>query len=227
MMSAHFAYAPDVRSVTHGDRTVLLDLRREKYYSLDGVGTLVWAMLGENADTPSIAARLAEEFDAPAERIAADVDTLLRQLADDWNVIVPVMPLSPPAEPSAFSCALTLLMVAFWLRVAGLRRTLTAADWLGRRARPAAEPSPEFLVGVVRKVATAAAFFPGRALCLEQSIALYLELRRSGVPARLRIGAQPYPFAAHAWVEYGGELVGTSYDQVSKFVPFDRLTERS
>jgi hypothetical protein len=74
-------------------------------------------------------------------------------------------------------------------------------------------------------VDTAAAFFPGRALCLEQSLALYVCLRRAGVPAELKIGAQPYPFAAHAWVEHRGELIGTSYDLVCQFVPFDRLVE--
>ena len=46
-----------------------------------------------------------------------------------------------------------------------------------------------------------------------------------GVPVQLRIGAQPYPFAAHAWVEHRGEPVGSSYDVVGKFVPFEHLAE--
>jgi transglutaminase-like putative cysteine protease len=209
----------------HGDRTVLLDLRRERYYSLNEVGTRVWALLGDGVDVPTIIARLGEEFDAPIEQIADDVDLLLRRLADDWRVIVPVVQPLPPTEPSGVACALTLLLVTLGLRVVGLRRSLAAAEWLSRRVRSTTEPSPDFLANVVRKVATAAAFFPGRALCLEQALTLCVCLRRSGVAARLRIGAQPYPFAAHAWVEYRGELVGASHDHVSQFVPFERLVE--
>lgn len=224
-MSAQFAYAPHVRSVTHGDRTVLLDLGRGKYYSLDEVGTRVWALLGNDTNVPNIAAYLSEEFDAPVEQIAADVDRLLQQLADEWRVIVLVAQPLPPIEPSGVVCGLTLVMVTLGLRIIGLRRSLATAERLSRRVPPAAEPSPDFLANVVRKVATAAAFFPGRALCLEQALTLYLCLRRRGVAARLRIGAQPYPFAAHAWVEYHGALVGSSHDQVSQFVPFERLVE--
>jgi transglutaminase superfamily protein/coenzyme PQQ synthesis protein D (PqqD) len=224
-MSAQFAYAPHVRSVTHGNRTVLLDLRRGKYYSLDEVGTRVWTLLGHGTNVPDIVAHLGEEFDAPVEQITADVDRLLRQLAEDWRVIVPVVQPLPPMEPSRTVCALTLVMVTLGLRIIGLRRSLATVEWLARRVRPAAEPSPDFLANVVRKVATAAAFFPGRALCLEQALTLSLCLRRRGVAARLRIGAQPYPFAAHAWVEHHGKLVGASHDQVSQFVPFERLVE--
>jgi hypothetical protein len=224
-MVTRFAHARHVKSAVHGDRTVLLDLRRERYYSLDDVGTRVWALLGDGADVPVIVARLAEEFDAPADRIAADVDAFLRRLADEMKVIVPIVEPLPPTEPSGFTCALTLVSVTAALRVIGLQRSLAMVEWLGRHARAAAAPPPALFANVAGKVAMAAAFFPGRALCLEQSMALYLCLRRRGIPVDLRIGAQPYPFAAHAWVEYRGTLVGTSDDQVKLFVPFDRLVE--
>ena len=224
-MSPRFAYAPHVRSIVHGDRTVVLDLGRGEYYSLDGIGTRVWTLVGDRIDVPAIVARLGDEFDAPIDRITADVEGLLQQLAGEWGVIVPIAPLSPPREPSGLACALTLVMVTGALRVLGLRRSLTTADWLCSRTTLAAEPPPGYFASVVRKVATAAAFFPGRALCLEQAMTLSLVLRRRGVPARLRIGAQPYPFAAHAWVEYRDELVGASHDQVAQFIPFNRLME--
>jgi len=217
--------APHVRSVVHGERTILLDLRRERYYGLDEVGTRVWALLSSGADVPTILAKLTEEFDAPAERIETDLTALLCQFADDWKVIQKVEPASPASEPSALTCTMTLIASVITLRLGGLRRSLRLAEWLGKRTRRAAEPSSDLLANVARKVDVAAAFFPGRALCLEQSLALYVCLRRAGIAAEFRIGAQPYPFAAHAWVEYHGELVGTSYDQVSKFVVFDRLLE--
>lgn len=224
-MITQYMIASHVRSAGHGDRTILLDLRREQYYSLDEVGTRVWSMLQEGADVPTIVARIGEEFDAPIERITSDVNALLSQLASEWRVITPVAAAQPAAEPSGLYCAFALTLMTLSLRTLGLRRSIAVARRLTRQAARAAEPSGGYLERVVHKVDTAAAFFPGRALCLEQSLTLYLCLRRAGVMVDLFIGAQPYPFAAHAWVQYRDQLVGSSYDHVSKFIPFDRLAE--
>jgi transglutaminase-like putative cysteine protease len=67
----------------------------------------------------------------------------------------------------------------------------------------------------------AAVFYPGRARCLEQSLALYVLLRRRGVPVRLRLGVQPYPFNAHAWVELNGAPLNERVETVRQFVPFE------
>ena len=66
----------------------------------------------------------------------------------------------------------------------------------------------------------AGALYPGRALCLEQSLALYYLLRRRGVPVRYCQGVQPYPFEAHAWVEYGGTPINDVIDHVTLFARF-------
>ena len=223
-MSPRFVPSPHVRSVVHGDRTVLLDLRRGRYYSLDGVGTRVWELLQAGADVPAIVAQIGEEFEAPAEVIVKDVEALLQRLAHVLKVIVPVEPALPPT-PSGWQCAATMLWVTFALRTLGLRRTLALAQRAGRPMGRYADPTSAWLATVVRKVNTAGAFFPGRALCLEQSLTLYVCLRRAGIGAELRIGVQPYPFAAHAWVEYRGEPVGSTHDQIGQFVPFDHLLE--
>jgi hypothetical protein len=70
-----------------------------------------------------------------------------------------------------------------------------------------------------RRVALAGVFFPGRARCLEQSLALYVLLRRRGIPVELRLGVQPYPFNAHAWVELNGTPLNEERETVSQFVP--------
>ncbi len=104
------------------------------------------------------------------------------------------------------------------LRFFGFRRTLRLVKRaaLGSTSR-APEGSP---LEAAKVLATAAAFFPGRAICLEQSVALYYVLRRRGFPVALRIGVQPYPFQAHAWVELDGEPLLENADFVQKFVPF-------
>lgn len=236
-----FVASPFVRSALHGDRTILLDLQHERYYGLDEVGTRVWALLGESVGVPAIIARLGEEYDVPREQLETDVTEVLRYLSD-LKVIIPARfkqnrvhivsaansevsctSLRRLRAPSGLSCALALVGATIALRVLGLRRSLALAQQLARRPPAGQTPGPELLANVVRKVDTAAAFFPGRALCLEQSLALYLCLRLAGVQAELRIGVQPYPFTAHAWVEYRGEAVGESYDRVGKFVSFGDL----
>lgn len=90
------------------------------------------------------------------------------------------------------------------LLVCGLGRTLRVLRWLDRRCEHHVQRDQIVARTIEETVARAAALFPGRALCLEQSLALYTLLRRSAVPARLRLGIQAYPFAAHAWVDVDG-----------------------
>jgi hypothetical protein len=102
-------------------------------------------------------------------------------------------------------------------RFIGLRRSFA----LLRRQRVSGSAYNRDLVdATVRAVCTAAAFYPRRALCLEQSLALTWLLRRRGVPAELRIGVQPRPFYAHAWVEVGGAPLNEPADLPQVLTPF-------
>lgn len=126
------------------------------------------------------------------------------------------------APPSLLSCGLLLFLFDFHLRTAGLRRSLRLSEWLGG-ARPTAQRDEALVVQTVRRVAEAAAFYPGRAECLEQSLALAVLLRRRGIPAQLRLGVRPYPFMAHAWVEYDGRPINEREELVGTLAPFPSL----
>lgn len=104
------------------------------------------------------------------------------------------------------------------LRLAGFRRSVRLARWTGSRF--GGRPARGLAVDVVRAVAVAAAFFPGRAVCLEQSLAGYVLLRRAGHQAQLRLGVQPLPFEAHAWLELEGRPVLENADELARFVAF-------
>jgi hypothetical protein len=122
--------------------------------------------------------------------------------------------------PSLVRCGLTILAVKAGLKTAGFARTLT---WIGHRAcrvQARCHPSAGDLRATERAVAMAGALYPGRALCLEQSLALYYLLRRRGVPVRYCQGVQPYPFEAHAWVEYGGTPINDVIEHVTLFARF-------
>jgi hypothetical protein len=131
-----------------------------------------------------------------------------------------------PRPPSVAVCMVTIAFVDTYARLRGLRRTLQLAASLARR--------PEFDVGeldarsplvdeTVRRVSLAAAFYPRRALCLEQSLALCLLLRRRGVAAELRLGAQPKPFYAHAWIEVNGVPVAEHEELPMNLTAFPSL----
>jgi hypothetical protein len=60
--------------------------------------------------------------------------------------------------------------------------------------------------------------------CLEQSLVLWMLLRRHGFAADLKIGARKEAerFEAHAWVELNRVPLNDQTDSDHKFVPFDR-----
>jgi Transglutaminase-like superfamily len=126
--------------------------------------------------------------------------------------------------PGVLRCGLLLLAVRTHLKLLGFGRSVARARRLGD-VPPAPRPAlPEAVERTAYHVALAAAFFPGRAICLEQSLTLYVLLRRRGIAAQLKLGVQPFPFAAHAWVELDGEPVNEDPEAVAKFLPMAGVT---
>jgi hypothetical protein len=123
--------------------------------------------------------------------------------------------------PSVIRCLLLLAFVDAHARIRGLRSTLLLTRSLAKPRRTIADRA--MVDEIVRRVSLAAAFYPRRARCLEQSLALYLLLRRRGVPAELRLGAQPRPFYAHAWVEVDGTPLAEQGDLPLNLTMFPSL----
>jgi hypothetical protein len=124
--------------------------------------------------------------------------------------------------PGVLSCLGTLLCMDVLPHVIGLRRTFAL---LRRLTSTQAEPpdADAIIAATAHRVSVAAAFYPRRALCLEQSLTLFLLLRRRGVRAELRLGVQPRPFYAHAWIEAGGRAIGEAEDLPLTLVAFPSL----
>jgi hypothetical protein len=85
----------EFRRVRQGDRVlaqtlageaVLLDLKSERYFGLDRTGTRVWQLIAEVGDVQQILAALVTEFDAPPEKIADDLRSLLGRLVAEGLV---------------------------------------------------------------------------------------------------------------------------------------------
>ena len=68
--------------------TVLLDLERQHYFSLDEVGARVWALLGEHGgDVEGVVAAMLAEFDVDEQTLRRDVDALIAQLRSAGLVV--------------------------------------------------------------------------------------------------------------------------------------------
>lgn len=122
------------------------------------------------------------------------------------------------AAPSLPACFLTIARFHATARLLGVRRALRAAQ---APCAPVTHQDAAAITDVTAsRVATAGAFYPARALCLEQSLALCSLLRRQGVAAELRIGVQSLPFQAHAWVEVDGRPLNEDADVTRQFATF-------
>lgn len=231
-----FRPANRVATATLDERSILLDLQNERYLGLDEVGTRIWSLVRQGVPKATIVDRLEEEYDVTREQLEADVTAFLVELpAAGAEAVADVAaertsemgsPQRGPRErpPTMLECGLILLLADFTLRIFGLRRSLGLARRLARRG-VRGEPSnvSEVVADTARRVATVAAFYPRRALCLEQSLALHVLLRRRRVTADLRVGVQPFPFAAHAWVEHHGRPVNEREDFVTRLATFPSL----
>lgn len=122
--------------------------------------------------------------------------------------------------PSVLESAIMIAALKLSLRVRGYKRTI---QWIRRRVErvPVRMDVPPTVVKAGEWwVAMAAAFYPGRAQCLERSLVLYYVLRRQGVPVKYCHGVQPRPLISHAWVEYRGEVVNDVPEKVKAFSRF-------
>ncbi|MGW7818628.1 lasso peptide biosynthesis B2 protein [Streptomyces puniciscabiei] len=90
------------------------------------------------------------------------------------------------------------------LRPARLRRVL---EWVRRGAEPA---TAEQAAKALRDVIAVSMRCAGQA-CLQRSIATALLCRSKGTWPTWCTGVRTNPFAAHAWVEADGELIGEPY----------------
>ena len=81
-LALRVALSDEVLAQEVGDEIVLLDLAGERYFGLDPVGTRIWTLLPDCPDLATVLDRLCAEFDAPRERIQADLLALVEALLD-------------------------------------------------------------------------------------------------------------------------------------------------
>lgn len=76
-----------VGAVAPGDATVLMDVTKGRYYTLNAVGGRIWELLGSGPTFADLVADLLEEYEVASDRLHADLVTILEQL-DKAGLIV-------------------------------------------------------------------------------------------------------------------------------------------
>lgn len=85
--SRRFRAADRVVSRAIGGDTLLLDLATGRYFDLDDSGSFVWSRLAAGARLDEIVDSLEDTFDAPRERLAADVEVFVAELERERLVV--------------------------------------------------------------------------------------------------------------------------------------------
>ncbi|MGH7717307.1 MAG: PqqD family protein [Gemmatimonadaceae bacterium] len=83
-LQGEIAPASHVVSTATGEEKVLLDPKRERYYTLNEVGSRIWEFIATGATVPQVVEAIREEYEVPdggpAEQVEQDVSRLLSEL---------------------------------------------------------------------------------------------------------------------------------------------------
>ena len=67
---------------------VILNLTSGVYFSVEGVGTRIWTLISEQVATEDIIGKLISEFDVEESQLRSDVESLVKNLADQGLIEV-------------------------------------------------------------------------------------------------------------------------------------------
>ncbi|MCX5401313.1 lasso peptide biosynthesis B2 protein [Streptomyces sp. NBC_00102] len=225
-----------------GGSAAVMDTRtgRGRWRHFNTTAAHLWKQLADGIPLDQALDDLTDHFvrqGANRDTVRADLETLAGQLRDTGlltaHISTPPSPTTPEARPplpadtplgvaDRIAGLLGLTTALILLRCAPIRISIAVAGALGRTNRPAASgEQADLLFHAVRH---SGRFWPGRAACLEESLAAYVAAILRGRRVTWVIGARTAPAAAHAWIEAGGEVVGQDLaDRLWPYAPALRV----
>src|ERR1700692_4831812 len=150
-----------------------------------------------------------------------------------WETLRRFKALEPRARGLFLRAAVLLLFISVSLRLRGFRATQSslqnrlpkAATAISDQSSgpQASGPTAESTALTARMVRSAAHRTWGRAVCLEQSLALWWLLGRQGIASSVRIGTRKteQKFEEHAWVEREGVALNEPEEPHKHYAAFD------
>lgn len=79
-MATHVRISPDVRTVVDATGAVILDIKRGKYFTLNGTGVEVWTRLEAGLGLGDIVSAIAAARGVDTDRVRLDVDAFVDRL---------------------------------------------------------------------------------------------------------------------------------------------------
>lgn len=241
--STAWTVSPQVRTCLTGDTFVLMDIERDRIYSLDRVGADMWRLLVAGHDLEAIADNISNAYGAPVSVVHGDLLRFVEGLEkkgllarNGTKTHVASRPAQPPVcafpkaptQPAATPGGPGLVAHAVWrlLRVdleLSLRGFRHLYRWVAEYPTKPIGYAEGAVAAVCRALDHAIALYPRQAPCLPRSAATTCLLRDQGVPAALVVGARKHPFRAHAWVEVNGVVVNDKRGVKDYYVELDRF----
>lgn len=222
-------------AATTGQGIALMDTRRGRgrWHFLDPAGAQLWLKItsGGTGTADAIDALTAQwqARGAAPQQVRTDLTALAACLQaadllhpaheprrDDLPVRLAVSaPIGARQQIAGWAGLLAALTL---LRCLPVRFAVTAARAAAHLpGRTARATDAEAAVAAVRR---AARWWPGRAACLEESLAAYLAAALTGHHVTWTIGARFTPNGAHAWIEADGHIIGQDpTDRIWPYVP--------
>jgi hypothetical protein len=236
--------SPSVRLIETQDGAVLLDMRQRICLSMTAAGGIVWHLLETDSSEQIIDCLAAEFRDVPRQRLQDDLQEFVRHLERKELLLSGTRP-----ESEQISKLLSLVQwcrnqihslskasvkpprFLFWKALFGLLifdllrlgKHFTKIHALVQIWRTAPWSSRADAVEQVwQAINYVCVWYPKRVLCLQRSAVTTCLLRSCGVPARMVIGAQKFPFKAHAWTEVNGVAINERRDVQKHYLIWER-----
>jgi len=241
-ITARFIVSPDIYSFTDKDGSAILNVGRDRMYSVIGVGSAIWVKLaaqpaGVTFDT--IVESLSAEYqDVPRHQIERDVERLLgsfqqngfiqtgeqrqNRFAADWRDRSHAGFLFLARRATGLLLKLKLYGLAAFLGLTVINVMLKLVSFsafyhtVKRWPVSGKQGGPEAVSSVCDAVDKATTWYPKQAMCLQRSAVATCLLRSRGLPAQMVIGCRKIPFKSHAWAELYG-LVVNDKEKVQEF----------
>ena len=214
---------------------IILNLQTEAYYILDPVGTSMWKALLATHDQAEALRALQNEYSVEPIRLKTDLEAFARRCIE--NGLLDENETAPNGEAPAYVAAghpRFLILSAWWclfrtvrrLAAGGFSRTYREYSGISIPQNSSAD-ADDLLKRAIAAFATAENFFLIKNApkdCLPRSLALFRFLRSAGLPVEHCIGVRRFPFLAHAWVEYHGQVVHDNPLRQSTFRTLARIS---
>src|SRR3990172_5074462 len=82
LIKQHVKIPSDVLFQIVNGEAVLLNLKNERYFGLDEVGTRIWRLLNGECDLQKVFEIMLDEYDVDANQLEQDINKLVRELVE-------------------------------------------------------------------------------------------------------------------------------------------------